>query len=102
MLLESVTIAKSLMRPWQVGHARTSISNVLFRSSAHGRYPPLRFGSRPCSLSVEPSVSGQAGAMRERQRLAAARTPAYFTSNAEVEPPSPTDKAGSEGPCPPR
>src|SRR5689334_18542521 len=54
MLLDSVTIATSRMRPWQLAQQRTSMSKVRFRSSAQGRYPPLR-------LVLRRLVVGRAG-----------------------------------------
>src|SRR5687768_12830695 len=70
-------MASSLMRPWHFEQARRSTPKVRARSSAHGRYPPGRFG---VSGSVAGAASGGGlGAMRDLQVLAGASTPAYLT-----------------------
>jgi len=78
MLAGSVTIASSFMRPWHLGQARTSTANVRARSSAHGRYPPARFGVSDKALAAGASGGGF-GAMRDLHGLADASTPAYLT-----------------------
>jgi hypothetical protein len=73
--LGSVTRAMSFMRPLQLGHCKTSWSNVLFRSSAHPRYADVLCekgsaadGSASCAMG-----SG-CGLMRVRHALAGAST----------------------------
>jgi hypothetical protein len=82
MLVTSVTIAKSFMRPLHFGHSRTSIAKVLRRSSAQGRYLQRdRTGSGSAGAAVTSLRAATLclGAMRARHLLADARTPAYFT-----------------------
>ena len=77
MLAGSVTMASSLMRPWHLGQARTFTPNVRARSSAHGRYPPARFGVSGSPIAWV--IGGGFGTMRDLHGLAAASIPAYLT-----------------------
>ena len=96
MLLGSVNIATSFMRPRHVGHSSTSTPKVRFKNSAHGRYVLARLGvyaglpadsdgsgkflaSSGVSLVVVAVFFSGDGRMRERHGLAEASTPLYFT-----------------------
>jgi hypothetical protein len=69
MLLGAVRMASSFMRPLQVGHARTSTSNVRFRSSAHGRYPHRLGGAPVTRFADAPARLAGLWLMRARQGL---------------------------------
>src|SRR5204863_2328520 len=62
MVVASVTIARSFMRPLQLGHSSTSTANVLRRSSAHGRYVhPRRAGWGVVSAAVASTLASTTG-----------------------------------------
>ena len=63
------------MRPPHVLQASTSNPKVRFRSSAHGRYVPLRLGGASSAAGATGGTGGGSGAMRLRHALAGARTP---------------------------